>query len=66
MNWAAPQTVTVTGVNDALQDGAQAYLIITSTAVSADPGYNNLNPVDVSVTNNDNDTPGVTVFPPWG
>jgi hypothetical protein len=28
---------------------------------TADTNYNNLNPADVTVTNTDNDTPGVTV-----
>ncbi len=29
-NWAAPQTVTVTGVDDAAVDGPQAYTIVTA------------------------------------
>jgi len=31
MNWNAPQTVTVTGVDDAVADGNQVYSIVTAT-----------------------------------
>lgn len=54
-NYATPQTVTVTGVDDALVDGDQAYSIVTAPAQSTDPNYNTLNAADVSVTNRDND-----------
>ena len=33
-NWNVAQTVTVTGVDDALDDGAVAYTIVTAAAVS--------------------------------
>jgi hypothetical protein len=56
-NWNVPQTVTVTGVNDAIYDGNVAYTIITGAAASADPSYQGMNAADVSVTNNDNDPP---------
>jgi hypothetical protein len=52
-----PQTVTVTGVNDAIYDGNIAYTIITGAAASADPHYQGMNAADVSATNNDNDPP---------
>ena len=54
-NWSTPQTVTVTGVNDTVADGDQAYTIVTAPAVSADPAYNGLNADDVSVVNTDNE-----------
>jgi hypothetical protein len=60
-NWNAPQTITVTGVDDQVQDGNQPYGIITSNTISTDPGYNGLVVSNVSVTNIDNDTAGVTV-----
>jgi hypothetical protein len=60
-NWNTSQTVTITGVDDAVIDGDIAYQIITAAATSTDTNYNNLNPADVTVTNTDNDTPGVTV-----
>ena len=57
-NWNNTQTVTVTGVDDALVDGNIAFSIVTGAATSADPNYNGLNPADVSVTNTDNDVAG--------
>ncbi len=62
-NWNIPQTVTVTGVDDAVADGSQSYTIITAAASSTDASYNGINPTDVSVTNNDNDVAGITVSP---
>jgi len=65
-NWSTPQTITVTGVDDALVDGNIAYTIVTAAATSTDSNYSGLNPSDVSVTNTDNDvagSPGITVNP---
>ena len=52
-NWNANQTVTVTGVNDSLDDGNQSYTVVLAAASSSDSGYSGLNPNDVSVTNTD-------------
>lgn len=60
-NWSTPQTVTVTGVDDAIYDQDIAYTIVLSAATSADPNYNGLNPTDVAITNRDND-PSPTKF----
>ncbi len=65
-NWNVPQTVTVTGVDDALADGDVIYSIITAAAVSADGNYNGLNAADVSVTNTDDDSAGFIVTPTSG
>jgi large repetitive protein len=65
-NWAAPQMVQVTGVDDALEDGAQVYKINTTFATSTDAYFAGLDPLDPEVTNTDNDTAGVTVTPPGG
>lgn len=54
-NFYIPQTVTVTGVDDGNVDGNTLYTITTSTAVSYDLNFNELNPDDVIVTNIDND-----------
>ena len=54
-NFFTPQTVTVTGVNDALVDGNIAYTIKTSAAVSDNNDFKGIDPSDVSVTNIDND-----------
>lgn len=54
-NWNTPQTVTVTGVDDAVVDGNQPYTIVTASAISLDPNYSDLDAADVALTNNDND-----------
>jgi len=54
-NWKTPQTVEVTGVDDAVKDGSQSYLILVSPATSADPDYAARPPQSVEVTNTDND-----------
>ena len=55
--WNHPQTVTVTGVDDALVDGNQPYTVLIAAAISADFRYDGLDPPDVSVTNLDDDGP---------
>jgi hypothetical protein len=50
-----PQTVTVTGADDALVGGTVAYTIVTAAATSGDPAYQGLNPADVSVSTQVND-----------
>lgn len=65
-DWNVPQTVTVTGVDDAIADGDIGYTIVTAAASSADTAYNNLGVANVSVTNTDNDIVGVTVTPTSG
>src|SRR5262249_54950131 len=42
------------------------YTITTGAATSADSNYNGVNPTDVSVTNTDDDTAGITVTPTSG
>jgi hypothetical protein len=54
-NWNVPQTVTVTGVDDMIADGVQAYTIVTGTLVSTDSSYNGQNPPDVAAHNLDDD-----------
>jgi hypothetical protein len=55
------KTITVTGIDDHLDDGDITYTVITAPSVSIDVNYNNLNAADVLVTNLDNDTPPVGV-----
>lgn len=64
LNWNLPQTVTVTGADDFVIDGAVAYTVVVGAATSADLNYNGLDPSDVAVSNNDNDVAGVSVTPP--
>ena len=66
LNWNDPQTVTVTGVDDFVDDGDVAYTIITAPAVSADPTYSGFDPSDVSVTNLDDDQAGFSISPTSG
>ncbi len=57
-NYNVPQTVTVTGVDDAaapMVDGDIAYSVVTAPAISVDPSYSARDASDVSVTNTDND-----------
>src|SRR6202008_4092030 len=65
-NWNVPQTVTVTGVNDDVDDGDIAYTIVTAAATSGDGNYNGMNPANVAVTNTDDDVAGITVAPQAG
>ena len=62
-NWSTPQTVTVIGVDDLVDDGDVSYLVVTSPVVSSDPLYSGLNPADVAINNTDNDVAGITVAP---
>ncbi|MFA6131205.1 MAG: Ig-like domain-containing protein [Patescibacteria group bacterium] len=52
-DWDTEQTVTVTGVNDADDDGPIAYSIVLAAATSTDPNYSGENPRDISLTNLD-------------
>src|SRR5207248_2794717 len=65
-NWNTPQTVTVTGVDDFVADGNIGYTIVTAAAASGDGNYSGMNAADVSLTNADNDTAGITVSPTSG
>ncbi|MGE0089642.1 MAG: Ig-like domain-containing protein, partial [Bacteroidales bacterium] len=65
-NWSTPQTVTVTGVNDNIDDGDRTYNIITAAATSPDGKYNGINPENVAVTNTDNDNAALIVSPITG
>ncbi len=65
-NWNTAQTVTVTGVDDAVDDGDQGYTIVLAAATSTDANYGGTDPGDVSVTNTDDDAAGITVTLPQG
>ena len=60
-NWATAQTVTVTGVDDLVDDGDVAYTVVLAAAAGG--GYGGVNPADVAASNTDNDSVGVTVTP---
>ncbi len=61
-NWDVGQAVTVTGVDDAAEDGAQDVLVTVSVNTSAsDPAYGPALDRSVTVTNQDDDAAGFTV-----
>jgi hypothetical protein len=57
-NWNLPQSVTVTGVDDPIDDGDVTYHVVTAPAVSADPAYNGFNASDVALSNLNDDHAG--------
>lgn len=62
LNWTVTQTVTVTGVNDDIDDGDIAYSIITGAPVTGDATYAALSVNNVPVINDDDgDTAGVSL-----
>jgi hypothetical protein len=63
VNWNVAQTVTLTGQNDAVQDGDQTYAIHLGPIVSADATYSVIPLADLSATNTDDDIAGITVAP---
>lgn len=56
VSWNQPQYVTITGVDDSIQDTNQLYTV-SLDVVSGDPAYNGLPVADISITNNDDDDP---------
>ncbi|MBC7126140.1 MAG: calcium-binding protein, partial [Bacteroidales bacterium] len=60
-NWNTNQTITITGVDDQVDDGDVVYTIITSNTSSTDPVFNNIAVADVTVTNTNNDVAGIVV-----
>ena len=59
--------MTVTGVDDSIADGNQPYTIVDSPAGQRPtPATTGSTAADVSVTNIDNDTAGITVTPTSG
>jgi hypothetical protein len=65
-NWFVPQTVTVTGVNDFVDDGDISYSILIGPSQSPDILYNGIDSADIDLLNIDDDTAGITVSPPSG
>lgn len=57
-NWDRGRVLFVIGQDDAERDGDIPYLIVTGPALSADPDYDGLDPVDLTVINLDNEKGG--------
>ncbi|MFN9048662.1 MAG: S8 family serine peptidase, partial [Planctomyces sp.] len=60
-NWSQPQTVTVTGLNDDVDDGNIPYQVQLGLTVSGNPAWNGIDPPDVALSNLDDDTAGINV-----
>ncbi|CAO3383243.1 DUF4347 domain-containing protein [Azospirillum argentinense] len=60
-NWDTPQTVTVTGLDDGVNDGAQAYDLVLGAITSTDSRYAGLDPADVALSNADDDPPFIAL-----
>ena len=60
-NWNTEQTVTVTGVDDDVDQLSDRSVTITHTATSKDDSYNTISIPDITVTAVDDDIMGVTV-----
>src|SRR5439155_1014036 len=65
-NWYLPQTVTVTGADDFIDDGDVSYTIITAPATSADAAYNGLDSSDVTALDSDDDVSQIILAPASG
>lgn len=59
--WSTPQTVTVVGQNDFLDDGDRSFTVVTGATASGDAFYSGISVPDVDGLNLDNDAVGVTV-----
>ncbi len=60
-NWNRTQRVTVTGVDDNVDQSGNRSATITHNATSSDPNYNNISIPDATATVVDNDNAGVTI-----
>ncbi len=60
-NWSTPQDVTVTGVDEAIDDGDQTTTITLNPASVGDAVYDGLADQTVSATTVDDDTAGITI-----
>lgn len=65
-NWSTAQTVTVTAVNDAIDEPSPESTTITHTASSSDPAYNAVAGPTIIASVVDNDAAGVTIVQSGG
>lgn len=65
-NWEAGIAVTITAIDDDIDDDDRPCIVETGDPTSDDPDYNTaaLNPDDVTVTVEDDDEAGYTTYPP--
>lgn len=60
-NYSVAQTVTITGVDDAISDGDISFSILFPSITSNDLNFNNKNIVPLTVVNEDNDQAGLNI-----
>lgn len=60
-DWDTAQAVTLTGVDDAANDGETTYQLVTGTLSSVDPNFSGIDPVDLDVINTDDESAAVLV-----
>jgi alpha-tubulin suppressor-like RCC1 family protein len=60
-DWSSPQTITVTGMDDSVDDGDVNTTVALSAATSSDPRYSGMDPSYVILQNQDNDVAGMTL-----
>ncbi|MBQ4359270.1 MAG: hypothetical protein II767_03355 [Proteobacteria bacterium] len=65
-NWQEVREITVSGMDDSVQDGNVNYTIFFSPSESNDEDYNEVQPKAIKVTNVDNDVAGVSMNIPEG
>ena len=58
--------MTITGVDDHVDDGDVPYQIVTEAAISTDPVFDGQYVLNVNVTNTDDDSTGIKVEPTSG
>lgn len=66
LNWNLAQVVTVTAVNDVIDEADPHPGLVTTAVSSADPGYSPLTVADIAASIVDNDVAGVTISPLTG
>jgi hypothetical protein len=62
-NYATPQTVTVTAVDNHDIGGNPTYFVVFDSTTGGDAAYNAITPSQISVTNVDDDSAGLTISP---
>ena len=61
-NWNVPQTVTVTGMADGIDDGDAVFNIVIGSSTSTDPEFDFIDPPDLVAVNIDEDSSGFLIW----
>ena len=65
-NWNTPQTVTVRGADDGVDDGDVNYTVLLHPTFSGDPNYHGVDLTDIAAVNADDDVKSVIATPVSG